>query len=247
MQLMKKTGIKDSHIDGFNEQLWIERFGNSNRIESEAESILNLAEKNKYKKGIAYSKLNLAAAYFYQSKNDLALTHLTDAIQWFNQNTHEKGYARSLLLKGNIYESFGDYEKTLSLWLEALRISKEINDIESEGEACSQLGLIYTRLCNTEKALEYFHKGLRIREAMGDENAVASSLNRIGMVLRQTKKYDESLDDTIKGYKDLENYLIDEKCHLANLQLATRRIYLLKGEKKWLNVKSVGRIYRNLR
>ncbi|MFX0070463.1 MAG: PadR family transcriptional regulator [Candidatus Hermodarchaeota archaeon] len=48
------------------------------------------------------------------------------------------------------------------------------------------------------------------------------------------KKYIKSLDETIKGYGELEEFLISKKCTLGNLQLATRRIYILKGEKKWL-------------
>ena len=47
-------------------------------------------------------------------------------------------------------------------------------------------------------------------------------------------KYGESLDKSIKCYEDLEKFLIDSKCPLGNIQLATRRIYILKGEKKWL-------------
>ena len=79
-------------------------------------------------------------------------------------NNDQTGYARSILLKGNIFESFGDYEKTLSLWLEAYKISKKTGDRESESESTSQLGLIYTRLCNFHKALDYYKQGLRIRE-----------------------------------------------------------------------------------
>ncbi len=48
------------------------------------------------------------------------------------------------------------------------------------------------------------------------------------------QKYQTSLEDTIKGYKELEKYIIDNHGHLANIQLATRRIYMLEGEKKWL-------------
>ena len=48
------------------------------------------------------------------------------------------------------------------------------------------------------------------------------------------KKYHNSLDETIDSYGKLEKYIIDNHGHLANVQLATRRIYLLKGEKKWL-------------
>jgi serine phosphatase RsbU (regulator of sigma subunit) len=183
-----------SGIDKSNELLWQSRFDNSVKVAINAAKILNKAEKNVYARGIAYANLNIAAGNFLQSKNDVALKHLTEAFKWFENNKQEKGYVRALLLKGNIHESFGDYEKTLNFWLEAYKTSMEINDVESEGESCSQLGLIYSRLCNFQKALEFFDKGLKIREELGDENAAASSLNRIGMVLRQTKKYDEALE-----------------------------------------------------
>lgn len=185
---------KINPIDIVNESLWQSRFGDSKRVADDALKNLRKAEKARYQKGICYARLTAASAYFLQSKNNIALQYLSDAFSWFEENKSEKGYVRALLLKGNIFESFGDYEKTLRFWLEAYRGSIEIKDIESEGEACSQLGLIYSRLCNFDKALEYFNKGLKIREELGDENAAASSLNRIGMVLRQTKKYDEALE-----------------------------------------------------
>ena len=190
---MTKSVSKESRIDEVNLRLWAQRFDNSQAVAVQAARILIRSEKIQYFKGAAYAKLNIAAANFLQSRNDIALRNLTEAFHWFNKNTTEKGYARALLLKGNIFESFGDYEKTLPLWLEAYKVSKEIKDAESEGESCSQLGLIYSRLSNYQKALEYFNLGLKIREKLKDENAAASSLNRIGMVLRQTKKFDESL------------------------------------------------------
>lgn len=191
---MKKTGISESRIDQRNQIIWEKRFGNSESIVKEALKNLSLAEKSGYRKGIAYSRLNIAAANFYRSKSDIALKYLSESLRWFENNKTEKGYVRALLIKGNIFESFGDYEKTLQIWLEAYNSSIELNDIESQGEACSQLGLIYSRLCNFPKSLEYFNIGLKIRAERGDENAVASSLNRIGMVLRQMKKYEESLE-----------------------------------------------------
>jgi serine phosphatase RsbU (regulator of sigma subunit) len=191
---MKKPTKPELRIDEANQELWKSRFSNSELVASEAAKIVLQAEKINYEKGIACAKLNIAAASFLRSKNDIALKYLSETFQWFENNKEEKGYVNALLLKGNIYESFGDYEKTLRLWLEAYKTSIEINDSESEGEACNQLGLIYSRLCNFSKALEFFNKGLKIREEMGDENAVASSLNRIGMIHRQTKNYIESLE-----------------------------------------------------
>ena len=186
--------VKINPIDVINDSLWKSRFDNSVKVATDAVKILKKAEIARYLRGMAYARLNIAAGNFLQSKNDIALKNLTESFQWFENNKKEKGYVRALLLKGNIHESFGDYEKTLNFWLEAYKTSVQIGDVESEGESCSQLGLIYSRLCNFQKALEYFNKGLKIREELGDENAVASSLNRIGMVLRQTKKYEESLE-----------------------------------------------------
>ena len=181
-------------IDRRNEFIWQSRYSTTAAFYSRTGSVLRQAEKRKYPKGIAYAKLNLAAAGFYRSKNDIALRNLTEALKWFDNNREEKGYVRALLIKGSIYESFGDYEKSLKIWLEACKVSSDLNDRESEGEACSQLGLIYSRMSNHYKSLEFFNKSLIIREEMKDENAAASSLNRIGMVLRQMKRYEESLE-----------------------------------------------------
>ena len=191
---MKLPGNRESAIDVINSRLWSKRYDDTKRVADKAARNLLRAEKAGYPKGIAYAKLNIATASFLQSGNDTALKYLEEALNWFISNNDETGYARSILLKGNIFESFGDYEKTLSLWLEAYNISRKTGDRESESESSSQLGLIYSRLCDFQKSLEYLNKGLNIREETGDENGAASSLNRIAMVLRQTNRYKESLD-----------------------------------------------------
>ncbi len=183
----------ESNIDKINQSLWELRYSDPVSVVSKSSDLLGKAEKAEYKKGIAYAKLTLAAAYFLQSKNDLALKNLLDALKWFTDNEGEHGHAKALYLKGNIYESFGDYEKALGYCLKSQKLSSDIKDKETEAEAASQLGLIYTRLSNYSKALEYYEIGLKIREELKDENAVASSLNRMGMLKRLTKKHEESL------------------------------------------------------
>ncbi|MBU1934464.1 PadR family transcriptional regulator [Patescibacteria group bacterium] len=60
------------------------------------------------------------------------------------------------------------------------------------------------------------------------------SLLKKEQVIEGLAKYMESLDNEVKCYQELEKFLIDNKCTLGNIQLATRRIYMLKGEKEWL-------------
>jgi serine phosphatase RsbU (regulator of sigma subunit) len=191
---MKKSLNAEERIDELNESLWKTRYGDSAVIASKALKNLTNAENRGYERGIAHSKLIFASCNFLQSRIDIAIEYLNDAFRWFDGKKAEPGYAKALLLKGNIFESFGEYEKTLQFWLEAYNLSQDNLDREAEGESCNQLGLIYSRLCNYSKAIEFFEKGLSIRENLGDENGAASSLNRLGMVLRQIKRYDESLD-----------------------------------------------------
>jgi serine phosphatase RsbU (regulator of sigma subunit) len=191
---MKKSSSEESKIDRNNDGLWKKRYINPEIVASESTMLLAKSEREKYPKGIAYAKLNIAAASFLQSKNNTALENLSDALIWLSKNPSEPGYARALCLRGNIHESFADYEKALEFCLRSQKLSSEINDAETEAEAANQLGLIYTRLSDFQKALDYYRHGLKIREELHDENAMASSLNRIGMIMRLTKKHDESLE-----------------------------------------------------
>lgn len=196
---MRRSQISENTIDQINEKLWTERFSDYGPVLSKALKNLKDAELSEYTRGTANAKLTAAAVSFLNSRNDAALRYLNDSLQWFSSNKGEKGYLRAMLLEGNIHESFGNYDKALALWLEALKASKEQDDRESEAEACSQLGLVYSRLGNYDKSLRFLNSGLKLREEMNEWNAAASSLNRIGMVMRKMKKYEESLDYYFKS------------------------------------------------
>ena len=53
--------------------------------------------------------------------------------------------------------------------------------------------------------------------------------------IQELKKYLDSLDEMVKCYKELECHLIESKRHISYVQLATRRIHIMNGEKEWLN------------
>lgn len=52
--------------------------------------------------------------------------------------------------------------------------------------------------------------------------------------LLELNKYSDAIDKMLKCYRELETFLVKSKCLIGNIQLATRRIYLLKAEKEWL-------------
>ncbi len=190
---MKKSESIRPDIDQKNLKFWRDRYIDPSGTLRKSLSVLRIAEKSGYDKGVAYSKLNMAACSFLRSENDDAMQYVSEALQWFTANIDEPGYAWALNLKGSLHESTGDYENALQMCLDAHELAVNGRDPETIAETSSQLGLIYTRLSNYHKASEHYFESLRIREEMKDEKAMASSLNRIGMIMRLTGRYDESL------------------------------------------------------
>ena len=65
--------------------------------------------------------------------------------------------------------------------------------------------------------------GLASLWLLGDEEALAL-----------LAKYGEHLERMLACYAELEKYLKEHRCPPGNVQLATRRLRMLDGEKKWL-------------
>ena len=65
--------------------------------------------------------------------------------------------------------------------------------------------------------------GLASLWLLGKEEAVA-----------RLTRYGEQLDNMLVCYAGARNYLKEHQCPPGNVQLATRRLFMLAGEKKWL-------------
>lgn len=54
-------------------------------------------------------------------------------------------------------------------------------------------------------------------------------------VRKSLKEYRKALEKNIKGYEDLQQFLRDSGCPAHRLGIATRSIFLLKGEIEWVD------------
>jgi len=191
---MNSGKINESTIDSLNEYSWDNRYTSYDEALSHAEQALELSKKTDYKAGLAYAKLNMAVCYFLKSMNKEAFPLLQETLVYFDQNREEKGYIVALLHIGNIYESYGDYEKALDFTQKALIKAKEINYLEGEGDVQAVLGLIYIRLTDYKSAQKSYTESLKIREELGNTMAIASSLNRLAQSFCLSGDYDRALE-----------------------------------------------------
>jgi hypothetical protein len=54
-------------------------------------------------------------------------------------------------------------------------------------------------------------------------------------VRKALKEYRKGLEKNIAGYEDLQKFLKDSNCPAHRLAVATRPVYLLKGEIEWVD------------
>lgn len=82
------------------------------------------------------------------------------------------------------------FDKALSLQLEALQLSREIGDLKGELECYNNLGSLYNGLGQYDLAVDYYSKGLDVNDRM----AAAMAHNNLGNVYLTSSQYLKSID-----------------------------------------------------
>lgn len=167
---------------------------------------LQLAEKLKWKRGIAYSYKVIAGNYGY-GKSDYAkaLEYSLKSLEQFKEINDKTGTAKILGDIGVVYWFQSDYPNALKYYFDALRINEEL-DIKNEIAATlNNIGLVYYSQEDLNKALEYILRANKIDEEMGNKAGVAANLGNIGELYM-------NLSDTAKALEyDLKALQLNEE------------------------------------
>ncbi len=127
-----------------------------------------LSEEYSYQKGLAYAIRNMGVSHRYFSNLETALSLSFQALDMFVQLEDKSGEAQSYVSIGAIYYYMGDYERSIDLFLKALRYSEEAGNIEAQAYAYNGAGYTYGAvLGNHEKGLEFLQKALTLSKEIG--------------------------------------------------------------------------------
>jgi DNA-binding PadR family transcriptional regulator len=139
-------------------------------------------------------------------------------------------------------------ERDMRYWTEISMSSvyKLLNKLERNGSIESEIRLsennvsqkIYTI---TPQGIQVLKEGIRelVSAWQPSKYPVDIALSNLKLLnkkdaIRGLNEYSKSLDDMIECYQVLEQKLEDHACDFSYIQLATRRICLLKAEKEWI-------------
>jgi len=151
-----------------------------------------LAKKIGYPKGLAQSYSDEGVVYY--DKKELATTlAYWDSSLTIRKSTNDiYGQANLNVKKGAAYFQLGQFEKSLTCQLEALRIYEQLHADIGIVQAMNNVAAVYEHQQQLEKALEYFQGSLAIKEKMKDQYQIGVALINIGNIYFKRKQIAEA-------------------------------------------------------
>ncbi len=136
-----------------------------------------------------------------QGENLEALRLFQECKELYVQVGDSSGIAASWQNIGSIYESLGDYPRTLSSYQKSLRLYEGLGKLNGMARSFNNIGIVYKVQNELEQALKNFEKGRTLFTQLDDKRGIANSLQNIGIIhyeLNDHEKafgfYMESLD-----------------------------------------------------
>ncbi len=192
--MSEARSIQQTAIDRLNDSAWEQRYSNTLQAFESAQLSRKMANDAAYATGAFYAGLNVSVCGFLLGRNEeTMLPDLRSAVNHFELKADGIGLTRALNGLGNVYDSYGQYEKGLAVCIQGLAVARRINYTEGIADNLSTTGNIYSRLSDYSHALEAYQESLHIRETMHEGKAAASSLNLIARTYTSMGDFENGL------------------------------------------------------
>ncbi len=119
---------------------------------------------------------------------------------------YKVGECYALNALGTFFRNISHYEDAISMHTRALRLARELKDIEMEILSLNMLGVVYRRMDAIRSALDYHKEALDLADAQSTpsleiQKSIAVSQNSMGNIYLALKQYDLALEQFQKSLK----------------------------------------------
>ena len=169
-------------LDSLRQQL------NSTKVDSQRVSILN---------EIAFNNISIDPIV---AKDDVIIAYNKAVSLQF-----EQGKARSLAVMGSVYWGFGNYDKALKHYLDALKEYQVLDDTKGRSDCLNNIGEVYKKLGQYNNSLDYLKHSLALKEKLEGVGKPALSYSNLGELYTLMGDYDkaqECYNTSIKAAKE---------------------------------------------
>lgn len=157
-----------------------------------AEEALMIAEKLKYKKGIADSYINFGRINFGLFKYSEALDDINISLKLYSELYDKNGISTAHANIAAIYIKQGFFDAALKNQLASLEIDKESGDKDGIFINLGNIGIINIGLGKNSEALKIYLELLKMAEESGDKNEISDCLDKIATLYEKLFNYPEA-------------------------------------------------------
>ena len=185
-----------------------------------AEYALVLADRLKYKKGIADSYNNIGIMHKLQSNYPEALENYLASLKICEEIGDKQGIGFSYTNIGQVYELLDNYPEALKNYLASLKTFEEIGEKEGIAGSYNDLGSINIHLANFQDARKYLEDGLALSKKIGTKSSIQYSYECLSRLDSVEGNFAQSLEH-YKMYTLYKDSLLNEE---SNNQIAQMKI-----------------------
>lgn len=153
------------------------------------ETILEISKQQNYTLGKINSYRLIADLYSLRLNTDSALFYLNKSSFIADSINDKFSIVNILILKANITSDRGDYDASLSLYLKALKISKEINYDVGLFKCYANIGANYHYTSEYALAIEYYTKSIPFMEKLNDSIALSIISSNLAALYQVIEDY----------------------------------------------------------
>ena len=149
---------------------------------------------------IASISLGLGKSYSYLGDRQNALYYLDKASKFFSISGNIDGLYETYQTISMVYQSYSEYYEALHYGLEALKISRNLDNREKQVLSLGNLAQIYSLLGQQQKAVEHYLQAIQIAEKTGKSSYLPILYINTGIQYRNIKYYQKSINFFLKAY-----------------------------------------------
>lgn len=207
------TELNNVHTDSGRVKLLYTAAFNSIEIEpdkaiSYLQQAISIADKIKYKKGLANSYYIFGSVNSIKGNTAEALSNENKALSLFESESDKNGIGNCYFSIGEIYFKQDRYPEALKNFYKALKIKEETGNKNAIASCYVNIGNIHNLQNNYAEALRSYSAALKIAEETGKKIVIATSLQNIAYISANEGDNDAAIDNilaAIKIYKELNN------------------------------------------
>lgn len=138
--------------------------------------------------------------------------------------------ARVLNLKGVIYSRQVEFKEALKLYLEALKIREELNDIKGIAMTCNNISGLYSYLGDNVNELKYLDLAIKNFETLNDKVGLGQAYYNQSLFFYRHSDYKKAIEANLKSQKCSEE--IGDDIGVTHCLLHTGDVYREMGNLK---------------